>query len=146
MISAMSPATEPPPELREPLELLDRAFGLDALWVFGSEASGRARPDSDLDLAALFRRRPAAIDLLDAAERASAKLGRKIDLVDLDQVTPILATQVLRHGRLIVDRDPARRHRFEATVPARREDLLIVRRPIEERLIARFVGEAAGGG
>jgi hypothetical protein len=37
---------------------------------------------------------------------AEALLGRAVDLVDLDQASPILAYQVLEHGRLLVDRDP----------------------------------------
>jgi len=36
--------------------VLDRWFGLDALWLYGSRAEGTARADSDVDLAALFRR------------------------------------------------------------------------------------------
>lgn len=49
-----------PADLARAVDLLDERFGVDALWLFGSEAQGRARPDSDVDLAGLFRRRPTA--------------------------------------------------------------------------------------
>jgi predicted nucleotidyltransferase len=45
----------------EPIaRLLDERLGLDALWVYGSVATGRATETSDVDLAALFRRTPSA--------------------------------------------------------------------------------------
>lgn len=48
-------------------EYLDARFGLVALWLFGSQATGRARSDSDVDLAALFVGRPDALAIVDAA-------------------------------------------------------------------------------
>lgn len=131
--------------LDEVVELLDRELGVDALWVYGSEAADRARADSDVDLAVLFRKPPAPVELLELAGRAGVLLDRPVDLVDLDDASPILAYQVLEHGRLVVDRDPSRRYRFTAGVPARREDLLIHRRPIEQRLIARMTGRLEDG-
>lgn len=127
------------------LDLIDRRVGVDSLWIYGSEASGRARPDSDLDVAVLARKRRSAAELADLRADAEALLGRAVDLVDLDQTSPILAYQVLKHGRLVVDRNPSRRYRFTAALPGRREDVLLMRRPIEERLIRRVMEGAAGG-
>lgn len=118
-------------------EMLDARFGLDALWLFGSVASGRAAARSDVDLAALFRRSPAPLDLLDARGEIAALLGRDVDLVDLGRASPVLAMQVVRHGRLLVERDPARRQRFVAGMPGRYEDLKLQRRPAEAALLAR---------
>ncbi len=127
-----------PEFLPDILALLDRRFGVDALWVFGSEARGQARAGSDLDLAVLFANRPTAFDLIEAQAEAELLAGREVDLVDLESASPLLAMQVLRHGRLLVDRDPARRCRFVAAVPGRREDVLRMRRPIEQRLLERI--------
>lgn len=132
-------------EIRTMLDLLDRRFGIACLWLFGSKAAGRERPGSDLDLAALFRERPEPRELLETRAEAEALIGRPVDVVDLDGASPILAWQVLKHGRLLVDRDPRRRHRFTAAAPGRRQDLLIARRPVEEALIARVEGAAADG-
>src|SRR5436309_2543951 len=102
-------------------DLLEGRFGLDALWVFGSEAQGTAGIESDLDLAALFRRAPTATELLDARLEIAASLSRDVDLVDLDRASPILVMQVLRHGRLVLDHEPAHRHRLLASAPGRYE-------------------------
>ncbi len=119
------------------VDLLDERFGLDALWLFGSVAVERARTDSDLDLAALFRRRPTALELLETQDELGALVGRPVDLVDLDCDAPILAMQVLRHGKLLVDRVPERRITFAAHTPVRYEDLKIVRREAERALLKR---------
>ncbi|MCP4661418.1 MAG: nucleotidyltransferase domain-containing protein [bacterium] len=123
--------------IQELIALLDQRFGVDTLWIFGSEARGQARADSDLDVAVLLRARPGTLEWLEAKAEAGLLVGRKVDLVDLERSSPLLAMQVLRHGRLMVDRNPSRRYLFVAAVPGRREDVLRMRRPIEQRLLQR---------
>jgi predicted nucleotidyltransferase len=127
-------------QIRQAQAYLDQRFGLDALWVYGSEAKGTAGPRSDLDLGALFVRAAAPADLLDAAAELSVRLGRDVDVVDLDRASPILAMQVLRHGRLVNDANPRRRHDHFARTLSRYEDVKIIRRPMEEALYRRFAG------
>jgi predicted nucleotidyltransferase len=127
-------------QIRTAQSYLDARFGLDALWVYGSEAEGTAKRRSDLDLAGLFRGRPTPADVLDAAAELTASLRRDVDLVDLERATPILAMQVLRKGRLLLDRNLRRRHAFLSRTIGLYEDLKIVRRPIEEALYRRFAG------
>jgi predicted nucleotidyltransferase len=124
------------------IELLDRRFGLVGLWVFGSFASGQARSDSDLDLAALFEREPSALELLEARSALSALISRDVDLVNLESASPVLLMQVLRHGTLLLDRNPARRIRLTASAPGRYEDLSIVRREVEQALLGRIRGRS----
>jgi predicted nucleotidyltransferase len=121
------------------VETLDRALPLDALWLFGSEANGRANAQSDIDLAALFRTPPSSREILDVGLQLEAQLGRNVDLIDLATASPILVMQVLRNGKLTFERDRSRRVRFVATAPVRYEDLLRVRRPIENALRVRLV-------
>ncbi len=124
-------------EIERIAKLLDDRLGLDALWVFGSVATGAVTNTSDLDLAALFQREPSAVELLETREELASLLGREVDLVDLGQASPILAMQVLRHGRLLVDRATRRGQRFVAGVPGRYEDVKIVRRVAERALLER---------
>lgn len=126
-----------PESVEQIAKLLDERFGLDALWVFGSVASNAATATSDIDLAALFARRPALAELLEARADLERVLGRDVDLVDLERASPILAMQVLRHGRLLRDGNPSRRHRFVAGAPGRYEDLRIIRRKAEAALLDR---------
>jgi len=50
---------------------LDENLGLHARFDFGSEAAGAGRCGSDLDLAALLRRRPDARDRVPGSDRHS---------------------------------------------------------------------------
>ncbi|HEX7186424.1 MAG TPA: nucleotidyltransferase domain-containing protein [Thermoanaerobaculia bacterium] len=126
--------------LQRAMAFLEERFGLDVLWLFGSEAQGTTHPESDVDLAALFRQRPDALDVLGARGDLEEILGREVDLVDLDRASPILAMQVLQHGRLLVDRDPRRRIAFFVRTLNLYEDLKIQRRDVERRLFERIAG------
>lgn len=119
------------------VERLDRRFGLDVVWLFGSNARGTSTSSSDVDLAALFRRTPEPDDVLAMAAELETVAGRPVDLIDLDRASPILVMQVLRTGRLLAERSPSRRQCLIAAAPGRYEDLLSVRRPIERAILER---------
>ena len=115
-------------------------LGIEALWVFGSIARGTPRPDSDVDLGALFGGRPDPDAMLGARADLAELLGREVDLVDLEVVSPILAFQVVKEGRLIHEKGPLRRVRFVAELVGRYEDVKRFREPIERAAIARLHG------
>ena len=120
------------------VDLLNRRFGVVAVWLFGSEARGAVRPDSDVDLGALFVRRVDPLDLLDARAEVAALLAREVDLVDLAAASPILAMQVLRRGRLLVDKDRVRSRAFIVGAPGRYEDVRRTRAGAEQALLRRL--------
>ncbi|MGQ9498664.1 MAG: type VII toxin-antitoxin system MntA family adenylyltransferase antitoxin [Desulfotomaculales bacterium] len=89
-----------------------------AAYVFGSVARGRHRPDSDLDVAVLFA--PGTGDKLARFDRrleleiALEKIVRRpVQVVDLAAAPLFLQHQVRKYGRLVVDKDRARRISFE---------------------------------
>ena len=125
-------------QIRQAQSYLKVRFGLDVLWVYSSETKNTAKRQSDLDLAGLFGDHPAPKDVLDTAAELAKHLGRDVDLMDLNRASPILAMQVLRHGRLLVNRNLRRRHTFFSRTVSLYEDLKIMRQPIEQALYRRF--------
>ncbi|MEW6323397.1 MAG: nucleotidyltransferase domain-containing protein [Acidobacteriota bacterium] len=87
-----------------------------AVYLFGSTARGTAGPSSDVDVAVLFERTPprrlssARFELAGDLERV---VGRAVDLIVLNDAPVDLRTRVLRNGRLLLERDRARRIAFE---------------------------------
>jgi hypothetical protein len=65
--------------------------------IFGSHARGRARTDSDLDLAVYFNRPPVGLDHLDLLSELSDLAGREVDLVVLNRASALLRHQVLKY-------------------------------------------------
>lgn len=113
-------------------------LGLDALYVYGSEAASRTGPKSDVDLAALTERVPGGMELMDLRARLEAAVGRDVDLVFLGQASPIVAWQVLRHGKLVYESNSRRRAQLEIRTITAYADLKRSRAPVERALIDRM--------
>lgn len=127
--------------LARAVELLERRFGLEALVLFGSHATDATHRESDVDLAALFRRRPDPLELLDAQTELEAILRVPVDLVDLRQASPILAMQVLRTGRCVFGASSPELASFAAILPSRYADLKRTRSEAERALIDRIADD-----
>lgn len=105
-----------------------RGHGVVFALVFGSRAEGRARPDSDVDLAVWA---PGAVD--DWALRG--ELGDTVDLLDLRRAPDALAGRVAMTGVVLLDDDPPARIRWQAGTRKRHLDEAFRR----ERYRADFV-------
>ncbi len=93
-----------PPELRideEALAELCPKLGIKLVALFGSRAQGRARADSDWDLAVLVGRgsnpRDAAFALQEALQEQCT--GGRLDVSPLNNASPIFAGLVAKYGR-----------------------------------------------
>ncbi len=111
--------------LRAALEEFDGT--VVAAWLYGSVARGTARPDSDVDVAVLRSRSDAPRTLadlpLDLEEALRRRVGRDVQVVDVASAPADLVHRVLRDGILLVDRDRARRIRFEVDARNRYFDM-----------------------
>lgn len=97
------PGSGVPSDLLESLRAVLRGFPSVRLAVlFGSTAQGRARADSDLDLAVDAGRALTAAQRLQLVRALAQETGRAVDLVDLTDVGVPLLGQIARHGRRVV--------------------------------------------
>ena len=92
-----------------------------AVYLFGSEARGTARPGSDVDVAVLYATAPRTLASrpFDVEDDLRGALGRPVQVIVLNGAPADLIHRVLRDGRLVLERDRAARVRFE--VAARNE-------------------------
>jgi len=123
------------------VQSLKDAFQVDeriaAVYLYGSFVQGRMTPDSDLDVALLFRDDavPDSMTLLDLGSRLSSIVGLEVDVLCLNTAGSIVAMQVLSNGRKVVERDSRRSVEFFVKTIELYDDLKTVRRPIEQSIL-----------
>lgn len=130
-------------ELRPKLEPVLSARPVRLAYLFGSHAAGRARTDSDLDIAVL----------LDASLSADQRFNERlnligdfqtlfrtddVDIVILNEAAPLLAFEVLRNGKLLYCPDPRDRVEFHLRTVREYEDTAPLRRLLAEKLEQRI--------
>lgn len=93
-------------------ELTECFPAIEVLYVFGSQATGKAGAASDVDLAVYLTendiRGNPCLDL-EIGHFVEKKLRCPVDVVVMQRISPILQHQVLANGRRLFERDPGRR-------------------------------------
>lgn len=114
---------------------LEAAPGIVFAWLFGSAARGELRQQSDVDVAVFLDDDVDPVEgRLDAIVRVSRHLGTdSVDVVVLNSVPTSLLARILRDRRVLLDREPFRRHRFESLAIRQAADFRI----FEHRLLER---------
>ncbi len=114
---------------KEIRELCDTQPAIVALYLFGSAATGKIKHSSDLDLAILLSEGAEdGFPMLSFMSSLERLCQRRVDVVVLNRAGEVLKHQVLKSGRLIFDRDPKMRKRFEVYGRKTYEDFLYLHR------------------
>ncbi|TVR92195.1 MAG: nucleotidyltransferase [Trueperaceae bacterium] len=83
-----------------PMAAAIRALGVERLALFGSVSRGRASPDSDADVLVGFAAGEKSFDRFMAlAELLEAALGRPVELVTTEALSPIFGPRILAEAR-----------------------------------------------
>jgi predicted nucleotidyltransferase len=91
-------------------------------YLFGSQASGKIGPMSDVDIAILLKEdAPKGRELLHEEDYLAYKIAKvsgvkEVDLIDLNSQGLIFMHNVLKTGKLIYDADPDFRIKFVSKV------------------------------
>ena len=126
--------TEQEKDLAPAVECLRRDEEIIAAYLFGSYATPRESPLSDLDIAVLLDSRFPSSSYLDKQIELLTYLSQimgtdRVDVAILNRASPLLAHRILRDGRLLFSKDESQRIYFQTraidlyldTEPARRE-------------------------
>jgi predicted nucleotidyltransferase len=112
--------------------------------LFGSSTRGTAHAGSDADIAVELRPgAPRDVHTLGGlVARLESAIGRRVDLVLLDEAPPALAYRIFRDGRLLIERDHG------AMVARKARALLdyLDWKPVEERCAEGILRAAAARG
>ena len=75
-------------------------LGVSRIGLFGSAVRGEAKPMSDLDFLVEFRPGEKSYDhFFELAELLESLFGRKVDLLTVESVSPILRKRILEEAR-----------------------------------------------
>ena len=129
---------------------LEPVGAVRAALLFGSQATGAAHADSDIDVAVLLDHAPegpkrsrvlrTVIEALGTTLRAD-----RLDVVILNDAPPMLAFHALRDGRVALCRDPVELHRFRVRTWSRHADYEPVERFFREAVKRRALLGGAHG-
>jgi predicted nucleotidyltransferase len=124
------------------LERLFRQCPVQLAYLFGSQATGHTHTDSDVDIAVLlddrltvderFAERLALIGALSQALRTDT-----VDVVILNEASPLLAYEVLHHGVLLYCAEENARVEFQVRTLLAYEDTAPLRRLLAEAMAER---------
>ena len=127
---------DPGSDVRDSLERWAERKGCGLLVLFGSEAMGRARRGSDLDLAISFDPLPTAEDRLRiVGEIQDLCAPRSPDVVFLRPETdPVLRFEIFRNGETLYEREQGLFVEERVRALMLYEDVLPFRRALRRRL------------
>jgi predicted nucleotidyltransferase len=127
----------------QPLQGLFQQHPVRLAYLCGSQATRRTHPNSDVDIAVLLdesltldERFAERVQLLDDLSRIFGT--DQVDLVILNEASPLLAYETLLHGVLLYCADAQTRIEFQVRTLRAYEDTIPLRRILSEAMVARL--------
>lgn len=121
------------------IEILGEYFAKRAeitlVFIFGSAVKGLLTEDSDVDMAILFKEIPDHTTLNQIRNDLSDAFKREIDVVVLNDSSPIIRMQVLKNGILAVNKDSAVYNDLFVRTVKEYDDLKHIRKEIEDSIL-----------
>ncbi len=74
---------------------------LEAVYIFGSYADGKASENSDVDIGYLSREELSSVGRWEISQKLAHVLRKDVDLVDMRQTNTIFRYQILSNGKRI---------------------------------------------
>ena len=78
-----------------------RKHGAKRIEIFGSLARGDATTKSDIDVIVEFKERKSLLELVGIEQELEEKLGKKIDLLTREAISPYLINRIKKEAKVI---------------------------------------------
>lgn len=88
-------------DIEQTLVSILRRHDAARIGIFGSWARGEARPDSDIDVLVDFHKTKSLLTLVGIERELSEALGRKVDLLTEDAISPHLIDRIKAELKVI---------------------------------------------
>ena len=126
-----------PDNIRLRIEILHHFFKKESnvifAYLFGGLLRERQEPLSDVDVA-VYVKNLEELDYLDLFGRIADHLGtNEIDLVILNRAPLALTGRIMKNRKILVDKNPFLRHKFESLILRQFSDFTLKERDILQR-------------
>lgn len=105
------------------------------VFLFGSSAGKRMTSFSDIDIGLLFKKLPDIHKLNNMQDELRGMLKRDIDLIVLNEASPIIRMQIIKTGTLALQRDGSDFSKFYGDTVKQYDDLKIIRKKCEDNIL-----------
>lgn len=121
------------------IHALEKHPEIAAAILFGSESSGHANRESDIDIALLYEaaKTPQYMDLIQFREELCDLMKREVDIVVLNNASPIIAMQAVKNGTPLYIHNNKSYCNFEMRLFTDYADLKRLREPFEKDILKR---------
>ncbi len=104
-------------QIKQCIECITHEFSqVEAIYLFGSAASGQMHANSDIDLAVYAAQRFDRLSLWNVSRKLTVITGRDVDLIDLRSASGVLRMQVVSGGERIFCKNIMACEQFEDVV------------------------------
>ncbi len=86
--------------VKEIVNVLKRE-GAKRVEIFGSYARGESKKGSDIDIIVEFKGKKSLIDLIRIEENIKKRVGRKIDLLTKNSISPLIKEKIKKEVRVV---------------------------------------------
>lgn len=124
--------------------LMDKFVDLQAVYVYGSYATGHFSEESDLDLAIKVEGKLDNLSRWKVQQELAVLIGRDTDLLDLGRTSIVMQFEVISKGRQLYCADRDAVSCYEMLVYSQYLDFNLIRKPIIKAIQDR--GTIYGGG
>jgi predicted nucleotidyltransferase len=98
----MKKETEILNDLKSEIKSILINYGAERIAVFGSFARGEEKSSSDLDILVRFKDVKSLLELAHIEGEIKDKIGRKVDLITENSVSPFLKEKILKEQKVIL--------------------------------------------
>lgn len=113
--------------------------GVIAVLLYGSQAKGMSRLDSDVDIAVLYAEKhvPDPLELWEFHSKLYEIFECNVDLVCLNQVGPIISTQIYKYHVPLLVNDQRKLDTYFMYLISDYAELKELRKPMEDHILER---------
>lgn len=116
--------------------ILSKCNDVLLVFLFGSVAKGFSAPYSDIDIAILFCHDVDFYRISSIKEDLSKRFNNiTVDIVVLNNASPIIKMQALRNGTLLINKVPSVYNEFFVNTIIEYDDLKQIRKGVEENIL-----------